>query len=330
MSRVLILTGEEAKGLLTMKEAIEAVEEAFRFKGRGRTHMPPKLYLYFEKYEGDLRVMPAYLEEGDIAGVKIVNSHPNNPKRFGLPTVMALMILIDPKNGMPLSVMDGTWLTSMRTGASGGVAASYLARRDSSVIGMVGTGIQARTQLIALKEVLPKIELVKASSLTRRETERYADAMRENLGLNVQPVDTVEEAVVGSDVIVTTTPVTKPIVMNEWIGDGVHINAIGADAPGKEEVDPQVLKRAKIIVDDLEQAVHSGEINIPLSKGIIDEDDIYTELGEIVAGKKPGRTNDDELTVFDSTGLAIQDVATAWKVYEKAKTEKVGTWMEFF
>ncbi len=328
MFKVLILSGEEERRLLSMKEAIKAVEEAFRLKGMGTAHMPPKLYLFFEKHEGDLRVMPAYLEDSDKAGVKIVNSHPNNPKRFGLPTVMAIMILTDPVNGKPLSIMDGTWLTSMRTGAAGGVAIRYLARRNSKVVGMVGTGIQAYTQLMALKEVLPRIELVKAASRTREETERYADATSKNFELNVKPVDTVEEAVVGSDIIVTTTPVTKPIVMNDWIGDGVHINAIGADAPGKQEVDPQFLKRAKIIVDDLEQAAHSGEINVPISEGIIDIHNVYADLGQIVAGNKPGRTSNDESTIFDSTGLAIQDVATAWEIYEKARKMNVGTWME--
>jgi len=230
---------------------------------------------------------------------------------------MATIVLIDPETGRPLAIMDGTHITNMRTGAAGGIAAKYLARRNSKVIGIVGAGAQARTQLLALNEVF-KIEEVRICARTIVECEKFVRDM-EYLGLKFFIKNNVKEAVEGCDILVTATPVTQPIVKNEWITAGMHINAIGADAPGKEELDPEILRRAKVVVDDYEQACHYGELNVPFSKGIFRREQIYAELGEIIAGKKAGRTSDEEMTVFDSTGLAIQDLAAATLVYEKAK-----------
>lgn len=300
-----------------MRETIDAVEGAFRARGLGKVQMPPKSYVYFDRYGGDFRIMPAYLEEQDAAGVKIVNVHPGNPKKHGLPTVMAIIVLLEPETGAPIAIMDGTWITNIRTGAGAAVAAKYFARKDSRTVAMLGAGAQARTQLIGLNEVLD-IRGVRVNDVIPEKARGYADEMSKKLGLDVKPVDDTGEAVKGADVIVTVTPVRKPILMNEWVSDGMHINAIGADAPGKQELDPQILRRAKIIVDDLEQALHAGEVNVPLSKGLITRDDIRAELGEVITGKKPGRTSREDITVFDSTGLAVQDIATAWTIYQKA------------
>ena len=320
--RVLLIPRKDVEGIVSMKEVVEVVEEAFKAKGLGEVVMPPKVYVNFPK--GDFRVMPCYIPSLGFGGVKIVNVHPENPEKYGLPTVMAVILLLDPETGKPVAIMDGTWMTDMRTGAAGGVAAKYLARPDSRTVGIVGAGRQARTQLMALKEVLEEIEEVRVTDIRKDVREKYAEEMSEKLGLNVKAVDSVRETVEGADIVVTVTPVRKPIVKNEWIRPGVHINAIGADAPGKEELDPEILKRAKIVVDDFEQACHSGEVNVPLTKGIISKEDIYAELGEIIVGKKPGRLSDDEITIFDSTGLAIQDLATATLVYKKAKASNLG------
>jgi alanine dehydrogenase len=306
-----------------MSKFIEGMEIALRAKALGRTQMPSKLYLFFERYLGDVRAMPAYIEDLDVACVKIVNSHAENPSRYGLPAVMAVIILINPRSGFPIAIMDGTWITNMRTGAIGGVAVKYLARKDSRVVGMVGTGAQARTQLMALMEVM-RIDEVRAFSPDLEGTRKFVDEAKKRFDLNVRAVKSGEDAVRNVDVVVTTTPVREPVVKNAWIKDGMHINAIGADAPGKEELDPLILKRAKIVVDDLEQAYHSGEINVPLKRGVITRGEIYAELGDIVAGKKVGRISDDEITVFDSTGLAIQDAVGAWMVYQEAKRKKKG------
>jgi alanine dehydrogenase len=324
---ILWLNKNEVESLLDMKGTLKVVEEAFRQHGLKKVQMPPKLYLFFKKHNGDLRTMPAYLEEQDITGVKIVNVHPDNPKK-GLPTVMALVILNSTETGAPVAIMDGTYLTDMRTGAAGGVAVKYLARKNSKIVGFVGTGNQAKTQLLGINEVID-IEEVKATSTSEKGTLAFKDEMEKRIGCDITPKKSIRE-VCDCDILVTTTPSREPIVMNEWIAEGTHINAIGADAPGKEELDPDILKRARIVVDDIPQASHSGEVNVPLSKKLIMEKDICCEIGEVVAGRKKARTKDSDITVFDSTGLAIQDVATADMVYRKALKANIGIKLQQF
>lgn len=326
-NQILWLNRKEVESLLDMKGALKVVEEAFRQHGLKKVQMPPKLYLFFKKHNGDLRTMPAYLEEQDITGVKIVNVHPDNPKK-GLPTVMALVILNSTETGAPIAVMDGTYLTDMRTGAGGGVAVKYLARRNSKTVGFVGTGNQARTQLLAINEIID-IEEVKAASTSEKHTLAFREEMEKRIGCDITPEKSIRE-VCDCDILVTTTPSREPIVMNGWISEGTHINAIGADAPGKEELDPKILKRAKIVVDDFAQASHSGEVNVPLTKGLLAKKDIFCELGEVITGKKKARTSDSDITVFDSTGLAIQDVATADMVYRKALEKNRGIKLQQF
>jgi len=321
------LDQEEVKSVVDMHSDMEVVERAFRQHGLGKVQMPPKSYLYYTEYNGDLRTMPAYLEEENVTGVKIVNVHPGNPMK-GLPTVMALIVLISPETGAPVAIMDGTYLTDIRTGAAGGIAAKYLARKDSKIIGMVGTGNQARSQLEALCEVFEP-EMVKITSRTRKSCEKFKKEMEDLASCEISFEESVEK-VCDCDILVTTTPVRKPIVKAEWVREGTHINAIGADAVGKEELFPELLMRSKIIVDDMVQAIHSGEVNVPLSKHYISENDIHAQLGEVIAGLKPGRTSDEEITIFDSTGLAIQDVATANLVYERAVTKGLGREVRMF
>jgi len=215
-------------------------------------------------------------------------------------------------------VLDGTYLTSMRTGAAGGVAVKYLARKNSSVVGIIGAGTQARTQLWAISEVMPGIKEVKVYDKRAEASQKYAAEMGTRLKLNVRAVATIEAAA-AADIVVTVTPATTPIILKQHIRPGTHINAVGADAKGKEELEPGILKTAKIIVDNIEQAAHSGEINVPISQGVITVDDIYGTLGEVVTRRKKGRENNDEITVFDSTGLAILDIDCARLVYNKAR-----------
>lgn len=319
--KTLILTRRQVSRLIDMPLALEAVRSAFILYGKGRVEMPPKIYLQLKKHSGDFRAMPAYLEGLESAGLKWVNVHPGN-RDFGLPAVMAVIILSDPKTGFPLAIMDGTLITNLRTGAAGGIAAKCLARKDSSTVGLVGCGVQAKAQLLALKEFF-RISSVFVWGLRFKQAKIFLQETR-YLGLKMQVKDNIRDCVKDADIIVTTTPSRKPLVKSDWIKDGVHINAIGADAKGKEELDPGILKRAKIIVDDKRQACHSGEINVVLSKGLISERDIYATLGEVLTQKKQGRVSDKEITVFDSTGLAIQDIACARLVYQKAIKLKIG------
>lgn len=326
--KVRIISGPQVEKLISMKETIEAVEKAFKSKGMGGVQMPPKSYVFFDKYQGDFRTMPAYLEDLNVAGTKIVNAHPRNPHEYDLPTVMATIILLDPENGRPLAVMDGTLITRLRTGAAGGIAAKYLARKGSRVVAMIGAGTQARTQLLALDQI-SNIEEVRVQDIAREKAEEYARELGEELDLDIRVTDSTKEAVGGSDIVVTVTPRRSPVLLNDWITEGMHINAIGADAPEKQELDPDILGRGRIIVDDWRQSSHSGEISIPISEGELTRDDVCGELSEIIVGEKEGRVSDEDITVFDSTGLAIQDVATAWKVYQKAEKEDVGDKIDF-
>lgn len=322
--KVLLIRRKDIEGIVSMREVIDAVEDAFRAKSLGEVQMPTKTYVTFS--EGDFRVMSAYMPGIEMACVKIVSVHPKNPERHKLPTVIATIVLIDPETGKPLAIMDGTYITSMRTGAAGGVAARHLARRGSKVVGMVGAGVQARFQLLALNEVF-EIEEVRVCARSMEECERFAKDMG-HLGLNILAKDGVEDVVKGCDVLVTTTPATRPVVKNEWVSEGMHINAIGADAAGKEELEPEMLNRARVVVDDYEQACHFGEINVPVSRGIFRREQIHAELGEVIVGRKPGRVSEDEIIVFDSTGLAIQDLAAAALFYRRAEELGLGCEIE--
>ncbi|TBR19634.1 alanine dehydrogenase [bacterium] len=319
--KTLILNNRQVKKLIDMPSVLKVVEDVFRSHAKGLVQMPPKIYLHLDKYSGDFRAMPAYIQRQKVSGLKWVNVHPKN-RRFGLPAVMAVIILSDPKTGFPLAVMDGTEITNLRTGAAGGIAAKFLARKNSSVIALVGCGVQARTQLLALKELF-RIEKVFIWGCKPQHAKKFLKDMR-YLGLSIEIKQNIADCVKDADIIATTTPSRKPIVKFEWIKKGVHINAIGADAKGKEELDPKILKNARIVVDDKRQAAHSGEINVPLSKGLLKERNIYAELGQIINGKKKSRVKNDEITVFDSTGLAIQDMAVADYVYKKALKHKIG------
>lgn len=318
---VLWLTDEEVKLLLTMDETIAAVEKAFYDHGMGQTQMPPKSYLYFSKYDGDLRTMPAYLEGCDQAGVKIVNVHAANPK-IGLPAVMALLTLISPKNGVPLAIMGATFLTAMRTGAAGALAARHLARQDSRVVGMIGAGVQAGAQLLGLSRHF-NIEQVRVFDTSEERSRSLETDSREFLDCEFMICTKPQEAS-QCDILVTTTPSRRPVVKGDWILPGTHINAIGADARGKQELESSLTKTAKVFVDDMAQAVHSGEVNVPISQGILLPEEIFAQIGEVLAGKKPGRESETEITIFDSTGLGIQDVATGFAVYEKALQKRMG------
>jgi ornithine cyclodeaminase/alanine dehydrogenase len=295
-----------------MELAVQAVERAFAAFGRGEATMPPKLYLPIEDYEGDFRAMPARL--GDSAGIKWVNVHPQNRKRYGLPTVMAVYVLNDPANAFPLAVMDGTSLTALRTGAAGGVASKHLTSRAPKTIGFIGCGVQAHTLHAAHRAVFGSF----VSLVYDRNAETARRFAHEVGG---RAVSLAEAA--GADIVCTATPSHTPLVRPEWVRPGAHINAMGADAPGKQELDVRVLKSAAVYIDDIHQATTSGEINVPLSKGELTTSEIAGTLGEVVAGALP-KPSAASTTVFDSTGLAIQDVALARVLYEEARSKSIG------
>ena len=326
--KILVLSEEDVKNLLSLGEVITAVESAFKMKGLGHVQMPPKQYLFINKYNGDLRTMPAYLEDSDTITVKVVNSHPENQK-YRLPTVMATIIMINPKTGAPQAIMGGTWLTALRTGAAGAIAAKYLANPKPKTIGIIGAGTQARTQLMGLYLVFDTIEEIKVWDQNQQVASTYVQDMKKQYNQSsICSVENPKKAVQDADIIVTVTPSRKPLIFSEWIQQGTHINCMGADAPGKQELDPTILVKSKLVIDDWEQSHHGGEINIPFSKGIITQQDVWGDVCEIVAGVKAARTSSEELTVFSSTGLAIQDAAAANVAYQNALKEKMGKYVD--
>jgi alanine dehydrogenase len=267
----------------------------------------------------------------DVSAVKIVNVHPQNAKNYGMRTVMGLLVLIDPHTGAPLAIMDATHITDMRTGAASAIASKYLARPNPRVLGIIGAGNQARTQMLALITQYGRFDEVRIFDLypekSKAVARQFRRLYRDRIG-KIRSVSSAKDAVSGCDIVVTVTSSRSPIVMDEWVGEGTHINCIGADAPGKQELDSRILKRARVIIDDWEQASHSGEINVPLSKGELTKDDVNDEIGRIVAGLSPGRQSDTEITVFCSTGLAVQDSLTAKIVYDAASKENVGRFVQ--
>ncbi len=312
-SNMLIISERIVRDLLTIEEAINAVELSFKLTALNQVIMPPKLYLDLPSYHGDFRAMPAYVDE--IAGIKWVSVHPGNHER-GLPTVQATIILNDPATGKVLAIMDGTYITTLRTGAAGAVAVKYLARKDSSVVGIVGAGTQAKMQLIAISKIIPWIKEIKVYDVKKSARDEYVSEMKGMVKSDIRAVNSLEE-VSDSDIVMTTTPSREPIIKQDYIKPGTHINAIGADAQGKQELESSLTQKSRVIVDDMDQACHSGEVNVPLSQGIIKPENIIGTIGQIINGVVVGRQNDHEITIFDSTGLAVQDIICAKSVYKK-------------
>ncbi len=309
----LILNKKEVRRLINIGDVIGVVESAFKDYTEGKGEMPSKVYLTVK--DGDFRAMPASLP--GAAGMKWVSVHTDNPAK-GLPTVMAVLILNDADTGYPLVIMDASETTALRTAATSTIASKYLARKDLKTLGIVGAGYQAYHHIKAHCELF-KFQEIMVSDISPKATGRLIDSLP-NLPLRACSI----EETVKADIVCTLTPAHQPVVLNKWLKPGTHINAVGADAEGKEELEPSILIEARVVVDDLRQAIHAGEINLPVSTGIYKKEQIFATLGEIIAGYKQGRTNNEMITVFDSTGLAIEDIAVAGLVYEKARQHGAG------
>ena len=316
----LFLDTQAVAASVDLEVLVPEIEAAFRAYEQGRTQMPPKSYIDLPKHNGDFRSMPAYVEaeSWEGAAIKWVNVHPDNPDRFGLPTVMGTVIYSDPETAVPLAVIDGTELTRLRTGAAAAVATDQLAVPDASSMGVIGAGVQAYTQLRAIATVRPIDEVV----IVDKDPERvsaFVDTFENEF--------TVREGSIAeaghSDILSTVTPVRDPIVSLDDLAPDTHVNAMGADAAGKQELETRLLQAATVVIDDYEQCTHSGEINVPWDNGDIGDNDIDAELGAVVSETET--VEQHGVSVFDSTGLAIQDVAAAHVAYEGAVEADRGT-----
>ena len=319
-----ILSREDVQQALPMEQAIEAIKAAFAQLSTGQADVPLRAALEVPRHNGVTLFMPGYLAEDDQMAVKIVSVFNDNPTK-GLPLIHALVVVVDATTGRPAAVMDGTVLTALRTGAASGAATDLLARRDVHTAAVFGAGAQGRTQLEAVCAVRP-IREARVYDVALERAAAYADEMSQRLSLPVEVAETPAQAVRQADVICTATTSSSPVFEDGDVRPGTHINAVGAYTPHMQEVPAETVLRARVVIDYREASLaEAGDLLIPLGQGLMTEDHIYAELGEIVAGRKTGRASSQEITLFKSVGVAVQDVAAAGAVLEAARRLGLGT-----
>ena len=327
--KTLILSRTDMMGLVTPAEYVDCVEMAFRRHGEGRCYLEPKGHIVLDKYPGEWEVMPSYIE-APVAGVdeaaacKWVSIRENNRAKFDLPTVFSILVYTHPETGFPLAIVDGSYHTMMRTGASAAASLRWMARKNSKILALVGAGDVGIGALRTCATVFDWDE-VRVWSRGQQTLDKFmASEEGRHPDLTIKPSTNIDDVVPGADVVVTMTTGGNIVVRDEHVSDGMHIAALGSDLAGNQELEGAIAKRARIFVDDIRQCRSDGEINMPLTNGDITEADVAGEIGEIITGKKQGRTSDSDITLFDSTGIAIQDSATVPLEYQRAVEAGVG------
>jgi alanine dehydrogenase len=323
----LLLSRSEVARLLTMAECTDAVEKMFRQLGEGRLPAPGILGIKSER--GGLHIKAALLPGArDYIVAKLNTNFPRNRAEHHLPTIQGLIVVCDGTNGRPLAVLDSIDITVKRTAAASAVAAKYLARPDSSVATICGCGQQAADQLRALRAILP-LKRIHAFDLDQDAAEKFAATFSKELEMAIEPARDLAAALRRSDACVTCTTSTEYFVRKEDVPPGMFIAAVGADDTHKQEIDPAVMASAKVVGDNLDQSCTIGDTHHAIVAGLMRKENVYADLSEIAAGKKPGRTSDDEITIFDSTGIALEDAVAAVAVYEKAAADKLAMRFDF-
>jgi len=328
LDNTILLKRSDISALLTLEECIVAVEEAFREYGLGRTSAPRVLGM--PAVDGGFHIKAALLglSSGSYFAAKLNGNFFHNREHFAMPNIQGLLILSDARNGYPLAVMDSIEITILRTGAATAVAAKYLARRDSKVATICGCGNQGRVQLRALMKILP-LQHVFAFDVDGSQMKKFAAGLSRELNVEIEPVSDLASAVRKSDVCVTCTPAGKFFIHEDHVLPGTFVAAVGADNEEKQEIDPRLLASGKVVADISGQCAEIGDLHHAIAGGLMNLNDVYAELGEIVAGRKPGRISPEEVIVFDSTGTALQDVAAAAVVYERALKQGAGARFPF-
>lgn len=326
---MLLLNKEDITRVFSMKDAVETVKDAFILYSEGKTENPLRTNIGVTKHEGTLLFMPAYAEDTDFASLKIINIYPKNVDKK-MPTSFAQVILMDAKTGEIVAVLDGTYVTQLRTGAASGACFDVLGRKDAKIGALIGTGGQAETQLEAMMSVR-NLDMVKVYDNCLERSDKFVKHMREKLsGYDTEIIAAIsaDEAVEDADLLVTVTPSKKPVFDALKCKEGITISCVGAYKPDMQEMDSAILIRAsKIYFDSISATLEeSGDILIPLGDGTITKNDFTGELGEVLTGKIKGRENDDEIIVFETVGIGTQDLVTAKVIYEKAVAAGIGTY----
>jgi alanine dehydrogenase len=318
-----ILTASDVAALLTIDDCIAAVETAFRDFGEGRTAPPQTLGVHAAN--GTFHVKAA---AADVFAAKINANFPENPRQYELPTIQGLIVVMDVDSGTPLGILDSTLITTLRTAAATAVAAKHLCRESSRTMTIIGCGVQGQAHAEALLRVRP-IEKIFAFDGDRDAAARFARDMSHRLGIEVLAADSMENAVAESDIVITCTPARSPILGREHSHAGLFIAGVGADNPEKNELAPALLAQSRVVPDILEQAAVMGDLHHAIAAGAMTRDDIHGQLADIVCGRVPGHRNDDEVFIFDSTGTALQDVATASIALTRAVARGTGVEVAF-
>lgn len=327
--KTLLVKKEEVSRLISMREVIGTVEEAYKAFNSNQVEQPDYIGIHLPPPRGEIDFKLGYYKANEVISMKASSGGFNdNPTVYGVPSGMGTILLFDAKSCALICVMDGSLITGLRTGAAGAVSVKALARKNSRKVTSIGTGNQARMQIRAINEVM-NIEEIHAWDNFPDTLAKYKTDIEGEFGIPVIMARSKKEAVEQADILITTTRGTGSLVEAEWVKPGTHIVAIGTDQQGKQELDPEIFRHAKIVNDSTGQCIEKGETWHPLNKKIITQNDIHGEIGEILLGNKPGRENDEEITIFDSTGMAIQDNTTAEKIYRNALGNGVGTFFEF-
>ncbi|RUM22600.1 ornithine cyclodeaminase family protein [Rhizobium phaseoli] len=328
--KTLLLKKDEVSRLISVTEVIAAVEEAYKAFSSDQVEQPDYMGIDLPSPRGEIDFKLGYYKANEIISMKASSGgFIDNPTAHGVPNGMATIFLFDARSGALICVMDGSLILGLRTGASGAVSVKALARKNATTVASIGTGNQARMQIRSINEIM-KIEEIHAWDSNPDTLFKYKTDIESELGIPVMMANSKKEAVEQADILVTTTRGKGSLVEAGWVRPGTHIVAIGTDQQGKQELDPEIFRNAKLVVDSMAQCTEKGETWHPLNKNIITKDDIHGEIGEILLGRKPGRESDDEITIFDSTGMAIQDNTTASKIYHNAVANNVGTFFQFF
>jgi alanine dehydrogenase len=324
---MLVLSEKEVQSLAKVEELIPVLERAHIQYSTGKAVMPVRLVVPLPQIEGRITSMPGYLSEDKALGMKVVTFFPNNLKQ-NLPQILATVMLFSADSGKMIAAMDGNYITAIRTACVSAMATKALANPQSYVLGVLGAGVQARAHIRALTQIR-KISEIKIYDIFEASARQLQETLEKEIGVKIDIVQSAREAVLDADLLVTVTTAKEPIVKADWLKPGMHINAVGSHRPDLREIDGATLASAKIVVDSREAIMaECGDILLAIQEKAITAGSVHAEIGEVLAGKKPGRTSSDEITLYKAVGIAIQDVATAHLVYRKALERNVGTDIE--